>query len=70
MHPIRCGPRGWSYPEWAGVFYPKGMKAGDYVGYVAGQHPVVAVDSTFHAHRPGRWSRAGATARRRGSASA
>jgi uncharacterized protein YecE (DUF72 family) len=27
MYPIRLGTCGWSYPEWAGVFYPKGMAA-------------------------------------------
>ena len=29
MHPIRIGTCGWSYPDWSGPFYPKGLPAGD-----------------------------------------
>ena len=27
MHPVRVGTCGWSYKEWSGVFYPKGLTA-------------------------------------------
>jgi uncharacterized protein YecE (DUF72 family) len=48
MHPIRVGTCGWSYQDWAGVFYPKGLPAGEYLSYVAEQYPVVEVDGTFY----------------------
>jgi uncharacterized protein YecE (DUF72 family) len=51
MHPVRIGTCGWSYKEWAGVFYPKGLRAGEYLAYLAQQYPVVEVDSTFY-HSP------------------
>ena len=33
MHPIRVGTCGWSYKEWSGVFYPKGLTPGDFLAY-------------------------------------
>jgi uncharacterized protein YecE (DUF72 family) len=48
MHPARLGLCGWSYKDWAGVFYPKGTKAADYLAHVAGRYPVVEVDTTFY----------------------
>jgi len=48
MHPIRVGTCGWSYKEWSGVFYPKGMAAGEFLTYYASHHPIVEVDSTFY----------------------
>ena len=53
QHPVRVGTCGWSYKEWAGVFYPKGLRPGEYLAYVAQHYPVVEVDSTFY-HSPGR----------------
>jgi len=47
-HPILIGCSGWSYPDWEGVFYPEGMKAGEYLGYYADRFPIVEVDSTFY----------------------
>jgi hypothetical protein len=47
MHPVRIGTCGWSYQDWLGVFYPKGLPAGEYLSYVAERYPVVEVDSTF-----------------------
>ena len=29
MHPVRVGTCGWSYKEWSGVFYPKGLPAAE-----------------------------------------
>lgn len=48
MHPVRVGTCGWSYQDWAGVFYPEGMAAGEYLSYYAERYPVVEVDSTFY----------------------
>jgi uncharacterized protein YecE (DUF72 family) len=55
MHPVRVGTCGWSYKDWAGVFYPEGLPAGDWLSYLAQQFPVVEVDSTFY-HSPARKS--------------
>ena len=48
MHPIRLGTCGWSYPDWSGVFYPKGLPAGEFLSYYAERFPVVEVDGTFY----------------------
>jgi uncharacterized protein YecE (DUF72 family) len=48
MHPVRIGTCGWSYKEWAGVFYPDGLPAADWLAYYAEHFPVVEVDSTFY----------------------
>jgi uncharacterized protein YecE (DUF72 family) len=53
MHPIKVGTCGWSYKEWSGVFYPKGVPAGDFLSYYAERYAVVEVDSTFY-HSPSR----------------
>jgi uncharacterized protein YecE (DUF72 family) len=51
MLPIRVGTCGWSYKDWSGVFYPKGLPAGEYLAYYAERYSVVEVDSTFY-HSP------------------
>jgi uncharacterized protein YecE (DUF72 family) len=48
MHPVRVGTCGWSYADWAGVFYPKGLPSGEYLSFVAERYPIVEVDSTFY----------------------
>jgi uncharacterized protein YecE (DUF72 family) len=48
MHPVRVGTCGWSYKEWSGPFYPKGLPAGEFLSYAAQQFPVVEVDATFY----------------------
>ena len=53
MHPVRVGTCGWSYKEWSGVFYPRGLRPGEYLAYLAERYPVVEVDSTFY-HSPAR----------------
>jgi uncharacterized protein YecE (DUF72 family) len=35
MHPVRVGTCGWSYQDWSGGFYPKGLAAGDFLSYYA-----------------------------------
>ncbi|WP_435019794.1 DUF72 domain-containing protein [Tundrisphaera sp. TA3] len=47
-HPIWIGCSGWSYPDWAGPFYPDGMKAGEFLEWYADRFPIVEVDSTFY----------------------
>jgi uncharacterized protein YecE (DUF72 family) len=53
MHPILVGTCGWSYKDWADVFYPKKVTAGQYLGYYSEHYRVVEVDSTFY-HAPSR----------------
>src|SRR5208282_3112575 len=48
MHPVRIGTCGWSYKEWAGVFYPAALPAGEFLTFYAEHFPVVEVDSTFY----------------------
>ena len=47
-NPILIGCSGWSYPDWAGPFYPEGMAPGEYLGWYADRFPIVEVDSTFY----------------------
>jgi uncharacterized protein YecE (DUF72 family) len=47
-NPIWIGCSGWSYPDWAGPFYPEGMAAGEYLGWYADRFLIVEVDSTFY----------------------
>ena len=48
MHTVRVGACGWSYKDWSGTFYPKGLPAGDYLQYYTSHYHVVEVDSTFY----------------------
>jgi uncharacterized protein YecE (DUF72 family) len=46
---LYVGTSGWSYRHWAGGrFYPKGLKPGDWLGYLAEQFPTVEINSTFY----------------------
>lgn len=40
---------GFSYAEWAGVFYPPGLKAGDRLRFYSSHFDTVELDTTFHA---------------------
>jgi uncharacterized protein YecE (DUF72 family) len=42
MHAVRIGTCGWSYKDWAGVFYEKGLAAGDYLTAYAERYPTDA----------------------------
>ena len=53
MHPVLIGTCGWSYKEWTGVFYPRGLPAGEFLAHYAERYRVVEVDSTFY-HSPSR----------------
>jgi uncharacterized protein YecE (DUF72 family) len=47
-NPILIGCSGWSYADWAGLFYPEGMASGEYLSWYADRFPIVEVDSTFY----------------------
>lgn len=49
---IRLGGQGWSEPDWTGVFYPRGLKAGDRLAHYARVFDFVEIDSTFYAIPP------------------
>src|SRR5688500_12035907 len=48
----RLGTMGFSYADWAGVFYPPGTKAGDYLAHYAKYFDTLELDTTFHAAPP------------------
>jgi uncharacterized protein YecE (DUF72 family) len=48
----RLGTMGFSYAEWAGVFYPRELKPGDYLAYYAKHFDAVELDTTFYAVPP------------------
>ncbi len=45
------GTSGWIYKDWAGHFYPKGMKDADKLSYFSSQFSTVEINSTFY-HPP------------------
>ena len=49
---VWVGTMGFSYSDWAGVFYPPGTKPGDYLAWYARQFDTVELDTTFHATPP------------------
>src|SRR5687768_13678275 len=48
----RLGTIGFSYADWAGPFYPRGMKPGEYLPYYARFFDAVELHTTFHAIPP------------------
>ena len=49
MARLRIGCVGWSYPEWAGTFYPSRAEAADYLTLYARAFEIVEVDTSFYA---------------------
>jgi uncharacterized protein YecE (DUF72 family) len=49
---LHIGTQGWNYAAWAGVFYPDGTRAADYLPTYARAFGTVEVDSTFYAVPP------------------
>ena len=45
---LRIGCSGWSYKDWAGVFYPKGLPAKDYLTQYSKVFNCVEIDSSFY----------------------
>jgi len=52
MTQLSVGTMGFGYSDWAGIFYPEGTKAGDYLSYYARHFDTVELDTTFHATPP------------------
>ncbi len=46
---LRIGTSGWSYKDWEGAFYPRGIKATEMLGHYGRVFRTVEVDSTFYA---------------------
>ena len=46
---IRVGTCGFSYREWVGPFYPRGVSPSDYIAYYAERFDTVEIDSTYYA---------------------
>jgi uncharacterized protein YecE (DUF72 family) len=46
---IRLGTCGFSYREWVGPFYPRGLAQTDYIAYYAQVFDAVEIDSTYYA---------------------
>ena len=46
---LRLGTMGFSYADWSGVFYPKGLKSIESLAFYARHYDVVELDTTFHA---------------------
>lgn len=46
--PIRVGTSGWSYDDWEGHVYPRGVDAGDRLPFYAQRFATVEVDSTYY----------------------
>jgi len=46
------GTSGFSYSEWRGKFYPRGLKPADMLAYYAQRLPTVEVNTTFYRTQP------------------
>src|SRR5581483_2892486 len=61
--PIRIGRAGWSYQDWEGTVYPKGLKRRQHpVAFLAQYFDLIEINTSFYGHiKPGlgrQWSRA------------
>jgi uncharacterized protein YecE (DUF72 family) len=45
---VLAGTSGWSFKEWKGSFYPKGLPDDGMLGYYAGKFPAVEINNTFY----------------------
>jgi len=45
---LRVGCSGWSYKDWAEIFYPKGLQAKDYLKFYSKVFNCVEIDSSFY----------------------
>lgn len=45
----RIGTLGFSYPDWAGVFYPRGVSGAERLTWYASRFGAIELDTTFHA---------------------
>ena len=52
MPQLCFGTMGFGYSDWAGTFYPRGMRSSDYLSHYARHFGTVELDTTFHATPP------------------
>ncbi|HEY4044652.1 MAG TPA: DUF72 domain-containing protein [Rhodopila sp.] len=45
---VRVGISGWTYAPWRGLFYPKGLKREQELGYAASQVRTIEINGTFY----------------------
>jgi uncharacterized protein YecE (DUF72 family) len=45
---VLAGTSGWSFKEWKGSFYPKGLPDDGMLAYYAGKFPTVEINNTFY----------------------
>ena len=45
---VLIGTSGYSYEDWVGPFYPQGLSKGDYLGFYAGEFPVVELNFSYY----------------------
>lgn len=48
MAVLRIGTSGWSYPNWKGAFYPKGLKQRDWLAFYAEHFIAVELNASFY----------------------
>lgn len=48
MGKVRIGLSGWSYDEWSGGFYPRGLSSDDRLEFVGARFDTVEVNGTFY----------------------
>ena len=48
LEKLRIGCSGWSYKDWQGIFYPKGLPAKDYLSHYSRVFDCVEIDSSFY----------------------
>lgn len=65
--PLLVGTSGWQYKDWRGVLYPPGLPVRLWLEEYAAAFPTVEVNNAFYRLPPGRPSRPGGSAPRRGS---
>lgn len=45
---VRVGTSGWSYPNWRELFYPRGVKAAEWLGFYARRFTTVELNASFY----------------------
>ena len=45
---VRIGTSGWSYPNWRQLFYPRGLKQGDWLAFYARHFATVEINASFY----------------------
>lgn len=52
------GISGWTYAPWRGVFYPRGLRQADELGYASARLTSIEINGSFYSlHRPTSWER-------------